>query len=115
MIKALLLRLRVDWKEWWYHMMDMNDLRRDRRRILRAIEEAKIRNSIDNRKYYILRDRRGMPGAYNRSETGWLKQKGIIPKDATHLTLDHYAMAVVTSNKVEVKQYTAIHNKMEEE
>ncbi len=115
MIKALLQRLKVDWREYVNHTLYMNDMRRDRRRIKRAIQSAQLKNSIDGRKYYILRDLRGFPAAYNRDEIKWLKERNIIDKNDTHLEMSRAALAIVTSNKVEMQQYTAVQAKKEEE
>ena len=115
MFKSLLQRIKVDFKEFVNHLFFINDLKRDRKRISRAIESAKVKNSVDGRKYFVIRDLRGFPAAYNRSEIKWLKAHGIIPKEATHVDMDKVALAIVTNNKVEIKQYTAVQVKKEEE
>ena len=115
MIKAIIQRIRVDWAEWWDHLFRMWDMRRDKKRIMRAIASAKLKNSIDGRKYFVIRDVRGFPAAYNRSEILWLKAHDVIPKEAHHVELDKHALAIVTSNKVEMMQYTAVQNKKEKE
>ena len=115
MIKGIIQRIRVDWAEWWEFRFRMWDMRRDKNRIMKAIKTAKLKNSIDGRKYFVIRDVRGFPAAYNRSEIKWLKLHKIIPQNATHVDLDKHALAIVTSQKTEIMQYTAVQNKKEEE
>ena len=91
----------------------MDDLRRDRKRIKRAIAVAKEKNVIDGKTYYILRDPRGMPGAYHSNDIKYLRQVGIIPKEIKYDKMLEVALAVVTSNEVKFNEYVQVQNKRE--
>lgn len=113
MIKDILARIRRDWKEFWWHKFAMWDQSRDTKRILNAIEMAKLKNKADGRKYLVLRDPRGMPGAYNMQDIRWLENQGILPR-LNHVERDKHALAIVSSDKKTQEQYVAIQTKKEE-
>jgi len=92
----------------------MDSLRRDRKRILRAISVAKEKNAIDGRTYYILRSPSGAPGAYNSNDVKYLRHVGIIPKEIKYEKMLESALAVVTSNEIKYNYYVQVQSKKEE-
>ena len=114
MIKQILLRIRVDWKEYWMDKFDTWDRHRDQRRIQRAIAVAKDKNVFDGKTYYVLRDPRGFPAAYNNHDIKYLKRLGIIPKGISYEKLLESCIAVITSTEVTINHYVKIQNKKEE-
>ena len=102
MIKNVLLRIKIDWREYWDAKREEWFLRRDQKFIRRALRVATVNNEFDKRTYRILRDATGCPGAYHSLEWKWLMRTGQMAK-MNHVELDKHTIAIISTNK-ETKQ-----------
>lgn len=103
-LKDIFTRISVDWGEFIDHHKRMWALRMDAKRIKRAIAIAKSRNKVDGRRYWVIRDVRGFPFAYNRSEIKIMKRRGVINQETSHIELDRTALFVIDKDRVTGEQ-----------
>lgn len=106
-------KITIDYQEWRSYMISKWNVQRDNRMIDRAVKRARMKNKEDGRTYYIMKDLLGGINELNRSELVFFKNKGLFTADDYKFRLER-AIAIVTSNKVEFKQYKQQQLKKEE-
>lgn len=106
-------KITVDYQEYRSYLISKWNVQRDNKMIHRAIKRAKMKNKEDGRTYYIMKDCMGGINELNRSQLVFFKNKGLFSADDFKFRLER-AIAIVTSNKVEFKQYKQQQLKKEE-
>ena len=117
-LKALWKRIKIDWWEWRAFQQSMWDAKRDKKQIKRAILRAKMKNQINGRTYFILKDLRGDFNEVTWAQVQLLKIKHIkiFPIYQDYYTMLTQCFAIVTSNEVKLNSYVeTINNIIENE
>lgn len=100
-------RIKIDWTEYQGYRTSVWNVKRDERMINRAINRARMKNKIDGRTYYVLRNLGGGFDEVNSGELLKLKQRKVkyFPKFRDYNHLISVCFAIVTSNEVTRQSY----------
>ena len=112
-ISLLKQKITVDYQEYRSYLISKWNVERDNKMIRRAVKRARMKNKEDGRTYYIMKDCLGGINELNRSELVFFRNKGLFSNEDYKYRLER-AIAIVTSNKVEFKQYKQQQLKKEE-